>query len=115
MKHGKYGKFIGCGAYPKCRYIESLERLQDTGVTCPKCDQGTLLKKKSRRGKIFFSCATYPKCDYAVWNQPLAEPCPRCGWPVLTLKTTKRDGTLKVCPQKDCGYSAPGEEPAGAD
>jgi len=115
VKHGKYGKFIGCGAYPKCRYIESLERPQDTGVTCPKCDQGTLLKKKSRRGKIFFSCATYPKCDYAVWNQPLAEPCPRCGWPVLTLKTTKRDGTLKVCPQKDCGYSAPGEEPAGAD
>jgi DNA topoisomerase-1 len=40
------------------------------------------MKKKSRRGKVFFSCSTYPKCDYAVWNQPLAEPCPQCGWPV---------------------------------
>ena len=102
MKRGKYGKFIGCSGYPKCRYIEPLERPQDTGVTCPKCDQGTLLKKKSRRGKIFYSCSTYPKCDYAVWDEPLAGPCPQCGWPILTFKVTKRDGARKVCPQKDC-------------
>lgn len=112
MKHGKYSKFIGCSAYPKCRYIQPLERPQDTGVTCPKCDQGTLLKKKSRRGKIFYSCATYPKCDYAVWNEPVAGPCPQCSWPILTLKVTKRDGARQVCPQKDCNYSAPGEEAA---
>jgi len=115
VKRGKYGKFIGCGAYPKCRYIEPLERPQDTGVTCPKCDQGTLLKKKSRRGKIFYSCSTYPKCDYALWDEPLAGPCPQCGWPVLTLKVTKRDGARKVCPQKDCNYSAPGEDAAAAE
>jgi len=115
MKHGKYGKFIGCDAYPKCRYIEPLERPQDTGVTCPKCNQGSLVKKKSRRGKIFYSCATYPKCDYAIWNEPIAEPCPQCGWPVLTLKITRRDGARKVCPQKDCSYNAPGEEPAESE
>ncbi|MCB2263922.1 MAG: type I DNA topoisomerase [Candidatus Thiosymbion ectosymbiont of Robbea hypermnestra] len=114
IKHGKYGKFIGCGAYPKCRYIEPLERPEDTGVTCPKCNQGSLLKKKSRRGKLFYSCATYPKCDYAVWNQPVAEPCPQCAWPILTLKTTKRAGAQKVCPQKDCNYTAPAEEPAAS-
>jgi len=114
LKHGKYGKFIGCSAYPKCRYIESLERPQDTGVTCPKCSQGTLLKKKSRRGKTFYSCATYPKCDYALWDEPIAEPCPQCDWPVLTLKVTKYDGARKICPQKDCNYTAPGEEVGSA-
>jgi DNA topoisomerase-1 len=112
IKRGKYGKFIGCSAYPKCRYIEPLERPQDTGVICPKCSRGTLMKKKSRRGKIFYSCSTYPACDYALWNEPLAEPCPQCGWPVLTIKVTKGRGAQKVCPQKDCNYSASLEEGA---
>jgi DNA topoisomerase-1 len=112
MKRGKYGKFIGCSAYPKCRYIEPLERPEDTGVTCPKCSEGTLMKKKSRRGKIFYSCSAYPKCDYALWNEPITEPCPQCGWPVLTIKVTKRGGAQKVCPQKDCSYSVPYEEAA---
>ncbi|OQX32116.1 MAG: DNA topoisomerase I [Candidatus Sedimenticola endophacoides] len=113
IKRGKYGKFIGCSGYPGCRYIEPLEKPEDTGVTCPKCANGSLMKRKSRRGKIFYSCATYPRCDYATWNEPLAEPCPRCGWPILTLKTTKRRGTEKVCPQKECGFCEPvdGETP----
>jgi len=110
IKRGRYGKFIGCTAYPKCKHIEPLEKPVDTGVQCPKCNAGTLMKKKSRRGKVFFSCSTYPKCDYAVWNQPLAEPCPQCGWPILTLKVTKTKGAQKVCPQKECGYAAPAEE-----
>jgi DNA topoisomerase-1 len=107
VKRGKYGKFIGCTGYPKCRYIEPLERPVDTGVTCPKCNKGTLLQKKSRRGKVFYSCSTYPKCDYAVWNEPIAGPCPQCGWPVLTVKVTKSKGSEKVCPQKSCRYSEP--------
>ena len=114
IKKGRYGKFIGCSAYPKCRHIEPLERPEDTGVTCPKCNQGTLLKKKSRRGKLFYSCSTYPKCDYAVWNEPVPGPCPRCGWPVLTIKTTKSKGTERVCPQKDCGFSEPYDAPGEA-
>jgi len=114
VKNGRYGKFIGCSAYPKCKYIEPLERPEDTGVTCPKCGKGTLQKKKSRRGKVFYSCSTYPKCDYAVWNEPLSEPCPRCGWPILTLKTTRSKGTERACPQKDCGFSEP-QEPAEGD
>jgi DNA topoisomerase-1 len=105
VKQGRYGKFIGCSAYPKCKHIEPLEKPVDTGVTCPACNTGTLMRRKSRRGKIFYSCSTYPKCDYAVWNEPLAEPCPRCGWPVLTVKTTKRSGTQKVCPQKECSFA----------
>lgn len=104
-KRGRYGKFIGCSAYPKCRHIEPLEKPVDTGVTCPECNKGTLMQRKSRRGKVFYSCSSYPKCKYAVWNLPIAEPCPSCGWPVLTIKTTKRRGTEKVCPQKECDYA----------
>ncbi len=110
IKRGKYGKFIGCSSYPNCRFIEPLEKPQDTGVACPKCGKGSMLKRKSRRGKIFYSCSTYPDCDYATWNEPLAEPCPSCGWPILTLKTTKRKGTEKVCPQQECSFSEPVEE-----
>ena len=107
IKRGRYGRFIGCSNYPSCRHMEPLEKPSDTGVTCPECRQGTLLKRKSRYGKIFYSCSRYPDCKYAVWNPPLAEPCPQCGHPILTIKTTKRRGTEKVCPQKECGYSIP--------
>ena len=112
FKQGRYGRFIGCSGYPKCRHIEPLEKPKDTGVECPKCHKGTLMQRKSRRGKIFYSCSTYPKCDYAVWNEPVAEPCPQCGWPILTIKTTKRRGTEKVCPQQDCSFAEPYEPPA---
>ena len=113
FKQGRYGRFIGCSGYPKCRYIEPLEKPKDTGVSCPKCHKGSLMQRKSRRGKVFYSCSTYPKCDYAVWNEPVAEPCPNCGWPVLTIKTTKRSGTQKVCPQQDCSFAEPYQAPAG--
>lgn len=107
VKSGAYGKFIGCSAYPKCKFLEPLEKPKDTGVTCPECKKGSLIERKSRYGKLFYSCNTYPDCKYAVWNPPVAEPCPKCGWPVLTIKTTKRRGTEKVCPQKECGYIEP--------
>ena len=104
IRHGKYGKFIGCSAYPDCKHIEPLEKPKDTEVDCPKCKKGHILERKSRRGKIFYSCERYPKCDYAIWNKPLAEPCPDCGWPILSVKTTNRSGTQKVCPQPNCKY-----------
>ncbi|RMD69466.1 MAG: DNA topoisomerase I, partial [Gammaproteobacteria bacterium] len=111
IKRGRYGRFIGCSGYPQCKYIEPLEKPEDTGVTCPQCRKGTLLKRRSRAGKVFYSCATYPECKYAVWDMPLDEPCPKCHWPILTLKNTKRRGLEKVCPQKGCDFSMPYEEP----
>lgn len=111
-KKGRYGKFIGCANYPKCKHIEPLEKPKETGVACPKCGKGQLIERKSRYGKLFYSCNTYPDCDYAVWNPPIAETCPNCQWPVLTIKTTKRRGTEKVCPQKECGWSEQIELPA---
>jgi len=109
IKIGRYGKFIGCSYYPKCKHIEPLEKPADTGIECPECHKGSLLKRKSRYGKIFYSCSTYPTCTYAVWNEPIEQPCPRCAWPVMTIKTTKRRGTEKVCPRKECGYAEPME------
>ncbi|WP_026182515.1 type I DNA topoisomerase [Leeia oryzae] len=105
LKSGQYGKFLGCKNYPTCKHIEPLEKPKDTGVTCPECNKGTLIERKSRYGKLFYSCNTYPSCKYATWNPPIAEACPQCKWPILTLKTTKRRGTEKVCPQKECGFS----------
>ena len=105
IKHGRYGKFIGCSQYPECKHIEPLEKPTDTHVPCPECKKGSLVKRRSRRGTYFYSCSTYPTCKYAIWNEPLNEPCPNCHWPILTLKVTKTKGTSKVCPQKECGYS----------
>jgi DNA topoisomerase-1 len=110
VRTGRNGKFIGCSSYPACKYTEPLEKPEDTGVLCPQCGEGNILKRKSRRGKIFFSCARYPECDYAIWNQPLAQPCPECHWPITTLKTTKRSGSQRVCPQNDCNFTEPCEE-----
>ena len=104
IKRGRYGKFIGCSGYPDCNHMEPLEPPEDTGVKCPECKKGAMLKRKSRHGKIFFSCEHYPECKYAVWNRPLDEACPSCAFPMLTVKVTKRRGAEKVCPQKECKY-----------
>ena len=108
-RHGRYGKFIGCSSYPKCKFIESLEQPEDSGVQCPTCQKGTIVARKSKRGKLFYSCQRYPDCTYALWNEPLAEACPLCKWPILSLKTTKRSGAQIACPQKGCDYSRPQE------
>lgn len=104
IKHGRFGKFIGCGNYPKCKYIESLNKPQDTGVECPECHKGKMVKRQSRRGRVFYSCSLYPDCKYAVWNEPINKACPKCAWPMLTVKVTKKRGTEHVCPRQTCGY-----------
>ncbi|MEQ1635563.1 MAG: type I DNA topoisomerase [Methylococcales bacterium] len=109
IKTGRYGKFIGCTNYPSCKHIEPLDKPLDTHVACPQCKTGSILKRKARSGKIFYSCSEYPKCSYALWNAPVAESCPACEWPILTVKTTKKNGVEKVCPQKDCKYATPYE------
>ena len=104
VKRGRYGAFIGCSNYPDCNHMEPIEKPKDTDVTCPQCNKGNILERRSRRGKIFYSCERYPDCDYAIWDAPIKESCPDCSWPILTLKTTKKRGTEKVCPQKACSY-----------
>ncbi len=112
VKSGRNGKFAGCSRYPECRHTEPLEKPRDTGIACPECGEGTMRGMRSRRGNPFFSCSRYPKCKYSTWDEPIDEPCPSCGWPILTHKTTRRRGEEKVCPQRECGFRAPFEEAA---
>ncbi len=100
MKHGRFGQYLKCQA-EGCGAAKSFE--EKTGVTCPKCNQGEVVAKKSRRGKIFYGCNRYPDCDQAFWNKPLAEKCPDCG-SLLTEKVLKK-GTFHACPEKGCGFS----------
>jgi len=104
IKTGRYGKFLACSGYPKCKNIQPLEKPKTLDITCPECGEGQMQEKKSRYGKIFYSCNRYPKCKYALWNPPKAEPCPKCSWPLTEIKTTKRWGTVQRCPQEECDW-----------
>jgi len=110
IKDGRFGKYLACSAYPACKNIQPLVKPKGTGVACPACREGELTEKKSRYGKIFYSCNRYPKCRYAVWDPPVAEACPKCAHPVTVNKTTKRDGSYRKCPQDGCGWSTLAEK-----
>ncbi|HSF99730.1 MAG TPA: type I DNA topoisomerase [Vicinamibacterales bacterium] len=99
IKQGRFGEFTACTGYPSCKYV----KLKTTGVKCPK-DEGDIVERKSRRGKVFYGCANYPKCDFTLWNKPIAEPCPKCGWTFLTEKITKRHGRQLLCSNEECDY-----------
>jgi len=104
IKDGRYGKYLACSAYPDCKNIQPLVKPKSTGVACPVCKEGELQEKKSRYGKIFYSCNRYPKCKFAAWDPPVNEPCPKCGFPIQVEKVTKRDGTYRKCVQEGCDY-----------
>jgi DNA topoisomerase-1 len=122
IRLGRYGRFKGCSRYPECRHIENLKAPgapdapapvapKDTGITCPACGQNHILEKVSRKGKVFYSCAGYPKCTYALWDQPVAEACPSCSAPFITVKETKKSGTIKRCVKEGCGWQDPPATP----
>jgi DNA topoisomerase-1 len=102
VKNGKFGRFLACSNYPTCKFTRSL----DTGVRCPQegCD-GAIVERKTRKGRTFYSCTNYPNCTYALWDKPIPEKCPQCGFPFLVEKHGK-GGVTKRCPQKECGYRA---------
>jgi DNA topoisomerase-1 len=99
VKQGRFGEFTACTGYPECKYVKQ----KSTGIRCPK-DGGDVVERKSRRGKVFYGCANYPKCDFTLWNKPVLEPCPKCGWPFLTEKITKRHGRQLICANDACDY-----------
>ena len=78
IKKGKYGEFIACSNFPTCKYIKAKEKTKEIITDCPKCD-GHIIKKQTKKGKIFYGCDNYPKCDYALWDRPTGEKCPECG------------------------------------
>lgn len=104
VKEGRYGKYLACSAYPSCRNIQPLEKPRGTGISCPKCSTGEMTQKKSRYGKLFYSCNRYPDCTYALWDEPVGRACPKCGFPLLVRKVYKRKGEFLRCPEEGCGY-----------
>jgi len=98
IKSGRFGRFMACSAYPKCKTAKSFS----IGVKCPK-DGGDISQKRSKKGRIFYGCCNYPSCDFVTWQKPYPKPCPKCNAPFLLEKQTK-DGGFLVCNNKDCGY-----------
>ncbi|MFH1714160.1 MAG: type I DNA topoisomerase [Candidatus Nealsonbacteria bacterium] len=98
IRIGKYGEFYACSAFPKCRYTEPLEK-NVLGVKCPRCKTGELVAKRTKRRKIFYGCNTYPKCDFALWDKPTGEICPKCK--SLLIKTIREQ---VKCSDKECSY-----------
>ena len=94
-RSGRFGPFLGCSDYPKCRGIKNLGE-QSFG-TCPKCGEGEVVSKRTKRGKTFYSCNRYPDCDFALWQAPLTQPCPSCGG----LLAPDRDPDTATCAK--CG------------
>lgn len=101
FRKGKFGKFISCSGYPACKYSENIQGEKKTLIPCPKCKEGQVEEKRSKRGKIFFGCNKYPGCDFALWDRPVPEICPTCSHSYLLEKTT-RSGTTRSCP--NCEY-----------
>lgn len=86
VRKGKFGEFVACSNYPECKYIKKEEKVKTVICKCPKCD-GDIVEKKTRRGKIFYGCDKYPKCDIALWDKPTGDICPECG----SLLVEKKD------------------------
>lgn len=89
-REGRYGRFVGCGTFPKCRHTEQI--LVKLGVACPN-DGGDLIEKRTRRGKTFFGCANYPACEWTSWKRPLPQPCQFCGGLIVEVNKTEAECT----------------------
>jgi DNA topoisomerase-1 len=101
QRRGRYGLFIACSNYPNCKYVK--KDTLDTGIPCPEDCGGTLVRKKTKRGKIFYGCSTFPKCKYATWDEPVPRPCPQCGHGFLLRKNASGSSHV-YCPNPECGY-----------
>ena len=99
IKVGKYGKFIACPGYPECKNVKKY--VQKLGVKCPKCGDGDVIIKQTKRKTVFYGCSNYPDCDFVSWNEPVDEKCPQCGGPLFKKKGKKK---ILFCENKDCGY-----------
>ncbi len=102
FKTGPYGKYLEC-TNEGCKHRKPYRR--STGVTCPKCGNGVIVEKKSKRGTLFFGCDKYPDCDFVLWNEPTGDVCPDCGG--LLVKKELKKGVTIECSNRTCGYKAP--------
>lgn len=102
QKFGKFGAFVACSNYPTCKYIK--KESAETGILCPLDCGGKILRRKTRRGKIFFGCSNYPKCTFATWDEPVDRPCPLCGEKILLKKNLIRGDPYLHCRNEKCAF-----------
>ena len=103
-KMGRFGRFFACTGFPECKHTESVitgasPQAIKIDITCPKCKTGQVVAKKTRKGKIFYGCNNYPKCDFAAWDKPINEFCPKCN----SILVQTKSGKIK-CSSKECDY-----------
>ncbi len=105
-KMGRFGKFLACSGFPECRNTKPI--VKNIGVDCPKCKEGKIVERRSKKGRIFFGCERYPSCDFVSWDKPVDTPCPKCEGTLV--EKNSRSGTVIQCVQ--CGYKEKAEEKA---
>ena len=110
IRFGRFGKFYACSGFPACRHTEPLEeKNKDLGMKCPKCFEGNIFAKQTRKHKTFYGCNRYPSCDFALWDKPLpgrqagtGEKCPKCN-SLLVQKFSKKSEEPQIkCSNKEC-------------
>lgn len=122
IRLGKFGKFYACSAFPKCRYTESLEE-NDLKIACPKCQEGKIVEKRTKSKKIFYGCSSYPECDFALWDKPTGDKCPKCQSLLVETKRKQvkcsnteyrrgevKDDFQKKSSHKECDYAVESKE-----
>ncbi len=105
IKTGRFGEFLACTTYPKCKGTRAIP----LGMKCPKCLEGDLAERRTKRGKSFWGCVRYPACDFSTWNRPVPDTCPNCGWVGMEKKINKVDGESRTCLK--CGHKLIVAEP----
>jgi DNA topoisomerase I len=105
IKTGRFGEFLACTTYPNCKGTRSISM----GLKCPKCGEGDLTERRTKRGKSFWGCLRYPACDFSTWNRPVPDTCPACGWLGMEKKVSKADGESRACLK--CGHKLVVAEP----
>jgi len=96
-KMGRFGKFLACSGFPDCRNTKPI--VKDIGVTCPKCGEGKIIERRSKKGRVFFGCDKYPGCEFVSWDRPVEKKCPQCQG-MLIVKNSK-SGSHIQCVQCD--------------
>lgn len=99
IKMGRYGKFMACSGFPDCRNTKAI--VKEIGVMCPKCKEGQVIERKSKKNRIFYGCDRYPACEYVSWDRPIERPCPKCNEHTLVVKKLKK-GNQITC--TSCDY-----------
>ncbi len=105
IKTGRFGEFLACTTYPACKGTRAIP----LGIKCPKCIEGDLAERRTKRGKSFWGCVRYPACDFSTWNKPVPDTCPECGWVGMEKKFSKTEGESRTCLK--CGHKMIVAEP----